>query len=158
MARRAGASLAHKDLVTEFHPAPHSRPRTLPQGRQAVYGFILDGRCLKVGKAGPESKARYTSQHYNPNSSGSNLSNSILRGVHRLTSIVSPHFVEDLASLNEQTFGGWLERHVARFNILIDMKYEEYEVSLLEAFFQCRLRPLFEGRSPDGHHLIAAAR
>jgi hypothetical protein len=56
---------------------PHKR-KPLPEGKMAVYTFFWEGRCLKVGKAGPNSGARYTSQHYLPGKSKSNLADSIL--------------------------------------------------------------------------------
>ena len=72
VATLAGVDL-HPGLVTvDALPAPHRAPRSLPQGKMAVYAFFWDLECLKVGKVGPKSQARYTSQHYNPNcSSGS---------------------------------------------------------------------------------------
>jgi hypothetical protein len=60
-------------ITVEILEKPHNAPRTLPTGHMAVYAFFLNGQVLKVGKVGPKSAARYTSQHYNPASAGSNL-------------------------------------------------------------------------------------
>src|SRR5436309_10093554 len=50
----------------EYLAAPHKPPSRLPPGKMAVYGFWLEGwRWLKIGKAGPNSSARYAYQHYN---------------------------------------------------------------------------------------------
>jgi hypothetical protein len=38
-------------------------PSRLPLGTQAVYAFLLGERWLKVGKAGPNSQPRFTTQH-----------------------------------------------------------------------------------------------
>jgi hypothetical protein len=45
----------------------------------AVYCFFLDGRALKIGIAGPNSDARFRSQHYNLNSARSTLAGSIFK-------------------------------------------------------------------------------
>ncbi len=63
------ANLAHVSVVEaqvryELLRAPHKRPTSLPPGLQAVYAFLVGDRCLKVGKAGPKTQARFTSQHY----------------------------------------------------------------------------------------------
>jgi hypothetical protein len=42
-----------------------------------IYGFWHDGIWLKIGKVGPNSHARYVSQHYNARSAGSNLAASL---------------------------------------------------------------------------------
>jgi hypothetical protein len=68
------AELAHMQLTPahvrhELLPAPHRRPSSLPPGLQVVYAFLLGDRCLKVGKAGPKTQARFTSQHYGSPSS-----------------------------------------------------------------------------------------
>ena len=65
-------------ITIEIAPKPHKAPTVLPAGRMAVYAFFLNGQALKVGKAGPKSSARYTSQHYNPASAMSTLARSIL--------------------------------------------------------------------------------
>lgn len=59
--------LSLTDVRAELSPAPHKRPASLPSGTQAVYTFFLGDRCLKVGKAGPKTQARFTSQHYGIN-------------------------------------------------------------------------------------------
>ena len=53
-------------------------PLRLPANRAAVYIFKWNDTYLKVGKVNANSNARYQSQHYNPNSSKSNLSKSLL--------------------------------------------------------------------------------
>jgi hypothetical protein len=68
-----------EDIDVQILAAPHKRPNDLPLGKKCVYVFNLGSNCLKVGQAGPNSKARFTSQHYTPNSAGSNLAKSMLR-------------------------------------------------------------------------------
>ena len=63
VASLAGIPLSADDLNVESLRAPHHPPSRLPVGKAAVYVFCYDGRALKIGKAGPNSSARYTSQH-----------------------------------------------------------------------------------------------
>jgi hypothetical protein len=76
------------EVASEFVPAPHRPPR-LPVGYGAVYVFALSaesgarvpagpGAGLKVGRVGPKSAARFTSQHYLPSSAHSTLAGSLL--------------------------------------------------------------------------------
>lgn len=60
-AQLARLELHPSDVLVELIVAPHQRPRSLPLGKQAVYCFLLGEGCLKVGKAGPKTKARFTS-------------------------------------------------------------------------------------------------
>ena len=77
-AKLAGLSVAANEISVEVLPAPHTPPTRLPKGKMAVYAFMLGGECLKVGKVGARSTARYVSQHYLPRSSRSNLARSLL--------------------------------------------------------------------------------
>lgn len=56
---------------------PH-QPKSLPSHKMAIYTFWYEGKFLKIGKAGPNSNARFLSQHYNPRSAQSTLAASIL--------------------------------------------------------------------------------
>jgi len=133
--RLAGLSLSENEFEIESLPAPHIPPKKLPKGKMGVYVFLWKSKCLKVGKVGPQSQARYTSQHYNPKSSGSNLAKSILNEREAL----------GLSNLDENSVGDWIKENVSRLNILIDKKVEIPALSLLEVFLQCRLKPFFEG-------------
>jgi len=99
VANRAQVILARSDLEVEFTGPPHVRPSRLPFPKQAVYGFLFSEHCLKVGKAGPSSEARYTSQHYNAKSSGSNLAKSLLKAAERLQGKVPVEVMESVRSL-----------------------------------------------------------
>lgn len=72
-------------LRGEVLPAPHRQP-ALPPGSGAVHAFALSARAtsaagvgmvLKVGRAGPNSDARFRSQHYTT-SGRSTLAKSLL--------------------------------------------------------------------------------
>jgi hypothetical protein len=58
---------------------------------------------------GPKSQARYTSQHYNPQSSNSNLAESLL-------SVGSELGLSELSESNAST---WIKNNVDRVNFLL---------------------------------------
>ena len=131
----AGVSVPSNALSIERLPAPHKPPSALPKGKMAVYVFAWKGQCLKVGKVGPNSQARYTSQHYGPSSSNSNLAKSILGGRNEL----------GLSDVSESNVGAWIKANVDRTNFLLNAECGIPVLTLLESFLQCRLRPRFEG-------------
>lgn len=131
----AGVSLSADDLIVESLCAPHKSPSRLPDGKMAVYVFCHGSRVLKIGRVGPNSKARYTSQHYNPKATGSTLAGSILMhgpeiGIHGVT---------------EADVGDWIRANTDRYNFLLDSGYPNRLLTLLESFLQCKLDPCFEG-------------
>ena len=131
----AGVSLPPAALSFETLPAPHKPPSALPSGKAAVYVFVWNGRCLKVGKVGPKSQARFTSQHYSPASSNSNLAKSLVAGHGKL----------GLSGITESNVGAWIKTHVDRVNFLLSVESGIAVLTLLESFLQCRLDPVFEG-------------
>jgi hypothetical protein len=146
------AALAHVQLDPahvehELLPAPHKPPSSLPPGLQAVYAFLLDDLCLKVGKAGPKTQARFTSQHYGFGAP-STLAKSILANPQRLADLLPPERRTELATLNEAKVGAWIEHNAARLHIFLPTAAGPFALGLLEAFVQCRLNPLFEGKQP----------
>jgi hypothetical protein len=134
-AKLAGIDIPPGAITAEIQRKPHTPPSTLPQCKMAVYVFIWGDHCLKVGKVGPKSLARYTSQHYNPNSSKSNLAKSILK---QKSPLGVPH-------LTETNVGDWIKHNTDRINFLLDQNLGTPVLSLMEAFLQCRLKPKFEG-------------
>lgn len=142
--------LAHVQLSSahvrhELLPAPHRRPSNLPPGFQAVYAFLVDQRCLKVGKAGPKTQARFTSQHYGMNAP-STLAKSIRANPQLLVDLLPPERRSEVSTLSEATVGVWIERNTARLHIFLPTPAGSCALGLLEAFVQCRLNPLFEGK------------
>jgi hypothetical protein len=134
-AELAGLGIKQRDIHIENLPAPHVPPRILPSGKMAVYVFHWGDRCLKVGKVGPKSQARYTSQHYNPKSSNSNLAKSILKD----------RAILGITEIDENTVRNWVKQNTDRVNFLVPERFGIPLLSLLEAFLQCRLKPCFEG-------------
>jgi len=101
----------------------------------AVYGFWNDGIWLKLGKAGPKSQARYTSQHYNKGNAQSTLAGSLTN---------DPQ-MRVVAGFDLQNPGAWIKVSTCRVNILLPSQRRKELLSLLEAFLHVRLRPRYEG-------------
>jgi len=99
-----------------------------------VYLFKYGDKYLKIGKAGPNSNARFTSQHYNPNSSQSNLAKSILN---------DPDM--DKFNLDNENVGNWIKQNVQRIDILIDSSLTIFVLELFESFLHCKSKPKYEG-------------
>jgi len=135
VADMAGITIRPEAVAVEMLPPPHRPPSLLPAGKMGVYIFHWGSQCLKVGKVGPRSQARYTSQHYNPGSSNSNLAKSILKDRENL----------GIAGIDEGNVGAWIRENTQRVNILLDDVAGAPALSLLESFAVCCLRPRFEG-------------
>jgi hypothetical protein len=132
----AQIGLTRDNLTVELLPAPHKAPTILPAGMMAVYAFFLDGVTLKVGKVGPNSQARYTSQHYNAGSAPSTLAASIMKRPSLLI----------LEAVDSTALGALIKARTDRVNILLPASFGDGPLSLLEAFLHCRWKPVFEGR------------
>jgi len=145
IAKLARVDLPSSDVLSELLPAPHKRPSALPDNSQAVYAFLLSGHCLKVGKAGPKTQARFTSQHYGMNAP-STLARSILSHRKRVAALLPRGRQHEVDALDEESIGVWIERNTTRFHVFLPTRVGALALSLLEAFIQCRLRPLFEGK------------
>jgi hypothetical protein len=131
----AGVSISPTDIEVQFTAAPHTPPSSLPSGKLAVYVFMFGNRCLKVGKAGPKSAARFCSQHYGVNRAPSTLAKSILKNQKTL----------GIIDISNENVEAWILSHTSRANFLVSSSYDPFVLSLLEAFVQCRLKPEFEG-------------
>lgn len=134
VARLARHKIGREELTVNYMEAPHRPPSHLPLGNMAVYGFCVDGHWLKIGLAGPKSNARYTSQHYNPNSALSTLAASILR---------DPS-ISINSDFNSGAPGDWIKSACGRVNILLDSRHGLLLLALLEAFLHVRLKPRYE--------------
>lgn len=123
-ANLAGYNVNLDHLQFESWPAgiDTHRPIALPNGFSAVYIFVHNTQCLKVGQAGPNSSARYHSQHYNPDSCNSNLSKSIRNDVNYA------------ALVGQGNIGAWVKTNTTRYNILIPINYDSRFVVLQKHF------------------------
>ena len=139
VAERLGLPGWPATLDTEYLPAPHI-PKALRPGHGAVYVFALTathaaeagpGRILKVGRVGPNSNARFQSQHYSPSSSRSNLANSIL-GYPALWSWLGIDHVDRSMIRN------WMLTNLDRANIYVPASSAEL-IPQLEMYVRARL-------------------
>ena len=144
LTKLAACPLSKDQIEIKYLPVPHKRPSSLPKDTQAVYCFFHETTCLKVGKAGPKSGPRFTSHHYYCKAP-STLAKSILGGKSRMLTLLKQEFHEEFLALDEQTIGPWIEKHTARLNVLIPAAAGPHVLSLIEAFLQCQMNPLFEG-------------
>ena len=137
VAQIAGTEFRVSDVEVEFLEAPHSPPSRIPAGKMAVYVFAYGDSVLRVGKVGPRSQARYTSQHYNPGSAPSTLAATLLKHGDAI----------GVTDLDADTVGGWIKSNTDRLNFLLDIDCGVTVLALMESFLQCRLKPQFEGFS-----------
>ena len=146
VATLAAVELPVAGVRLELLPAPHRPPGALPQGTQAVYAFLLGDGCLKVGKAGPKTQVRFTSQHYGCHAPGT-LARTLLT-YHSVAAMLLPRErAHELAGLTEASVGAWLAKNTSRLHLFMPAAAGGLVLTLMEGFMQCRLQPVFEGRS-----------
>jgi hypothetical protein len=131
----AGGGLIREQVRIEVVTKPH-KPSGLPKGKMAVYCFVLGDQVLKVGLAGPNSDARYRSQHYNPNSAGSNLAKSLVTYPERIGA----------KSIDSDRVGEWIKQNTDRVNFLLPAALGKPTLAMLETFLHARWAPVYEGR------------
>jgi hypothetical protein len=134
-ARAASLECDVSKIAIDVAPKPHT-PGGLPTGRMAVYCFFWNGKALKIGIAGPNSDARYRSQHYNPNSARSTLANSLLTKPEKA----------GIPALRSNFAGDWIKRNTDRINFLLPAMFDREVLSHLELFLHSRWKPIYEGR------------
>ena len=134
VAALAGISIPLSDIKVQFIANPHLPPKSLAPGTLAIYVFMLGDRCLKVGKAGSKSAARFCNHHY-----GSKAPSTLAKSLMKRQSSLG------VTGLDDANVKAWICEHTSRVNFLISAKYDPFALSLFEAFVQCRLRPEFEG-------------
>ncbi len=133
LGKLAGCDLCDKKILIDLLPPTHNR-LSLPKGKMAVYIFYHKGQTLKVGKAGPNSNARFQSHHYNPNRAKSTLAA-------QLTADRKPP-----AGFDINNPGKWICENTGRINILMDKSLGDNALFMVEGFLQALLRPTYEGR------------
>ncbi|MDL2232516.1 hypothetical protein LJC63_02910 [Ruminococcaceae bacterium OttesenSCG-928-L11] len=111
---------------------PH-KPAGLPFGKMGVYTFWYNGRFLKIGKAGPNSDARFRSQHYGFNAA-STLAGSIMSDSEMLA-----------LGITEGDAGDWIKKNCRRIDILIDASVGIFALELVEGILHYVYEPKYEG-------------
>ncbi|MEM4213449.1 MAG: hypothetical protein QXO63_03985 [Thermoplasmatales archaeon] len=131
------------EIKHELWKALHNA-KGLPHGYGAVYVFTLvesskakasPNRALKVGKAGPNSNARFKYQHY-CGSAKSTLAGAIENNPLLWSYIGFPGFTVDI--------GEWIRNNTDRDNFYIPENRKEI-IDFLEVYFKAILGPVFEG-------------
>jgi hypothetical protein len=133
--RLGGITYKKGDIQIEDLGVPHVPPKTIPEGRMAVYSFFYNGQALKVGKAGPKSKARYTSQHYSSGSAPSTLAASLEKKPELIGLVTS-----DVTDSKQ-----WIKQNTQRINFIINNSLGVDVLNLVEAFLIAKLSPVYEG-------------
>ncbi len=116
------------------HSVPHKCEK-LPENSMGIYMFKYKDRFLKIGKVNSKSGARFTSHHYNPTSTGSNLAKSILAD-------------EDFCKthlLTEMNIKAWMKENLQRIDILLEDSLGVFVLNLLEACLHYKYKPIYEG-------------
>jgi hypothetical protein len=124
---------------------PH-RPTPLAPGWQGIYGFRWQSKWLKIGKAGPNTQARWLSQHYGLGRALSTLASSLVKYC------LAPQEHPELPGLralirrvDPNELGEWIKRNTERVNVLIGAEAGSEGLAHLEAIAHRRLAPVFEG-------------
>lgn len=112
---------------------PHT-PGALKRGKMGVYTFLYQDEFLKIGKAGPNSYARFSSQHYHPDSAMSNLAKSILED-ERMQGL----------GITRDNVGDWIRQNTRRIDVILDNAVGIFALELIEAAFHYRYEPRYEG-------------
>ncbi len=112
---------------------PHNLTK-LKEDYMVVYTFAFQGRYLKIGKAGPKSLSRVNNHHYNPDSSESNLSKSILS---------DPDFQR--FSLTKDNIKEWIQSNTLRIDIQIESGLGISVLNFIEACLHLKFQPKYEG-------------
>lgn len=122
-------------------------PSILNKNKQGVYVFCFDDTCLKVGKAGPRSQARWNSHHYNlDETTKSALTKTIKKHTKSFASLFPKERRSEIEALNKSNFPNWIKNNLDRFELIIDSHYGKYALNLLESMVQFHCSPFFEGK------------
>lgn len=98
---------------------------------------VCAGRVLKVGKAGPNSAARFTSQHYSPASARSTLAGSIIKYPILWPWLgISAGYTVDIKS--------WMTANLDRMRIFFRQPPPEF-LTTAELYVGARIGSVYEG-------------
>lgn len=135
------------DIQHELQTCPHT-PHGLPPGKCAIYVFSLSkssgkrcpagaGRVLKIGKAGPNSNARFQSQHSYPGRAPSTLATMLIN-----SRILWRYLgIKELRNVQVEN---WIGENTSRDNFYLDAVDNDI-LGELERYLEGRFGPVFEG-------------
>lgn len=124
------------------------RPTVLPKDMQGVYVFLTEDHCFKVGKAGPKSKARWNSHHYNLDTkTPSTFAKSIVKDKNHFKSYFAKDKHSEIDGLNKENIKDWIRANISRIEFLLPEENGPLELNFLEALIQYKLKPIYEGKT-----------
>jgi hypothetical protein len=129
----AGSDINKFNIEILDRGCPHT-PTPLPRGKMAIYMFRHDKEILKTGKVGPNSNARFQTQHYSSGSSKSNLAKSLLNDGEG-----------PCRELSVNEIGEWMQKNLHRTDIIIDANAGMEVLSFVESFLHLHFLPKYEG-------------
>ena len=125
-----------QDFEVKVQPFGRIKDDNLPKGKMAVYIFFYGDKCLKVGQVGPKSGPRFHTQHYNPDSSRSNLAKSILNDEEMMTLV------------DKSDIGKWIKDNTNKVDVLISSTESKTKnkviLNLIEGLLQFKFGPRYE--------------
>lgn len=122
------------DMIQVIDRGKPHKPASLTGGNMAIYMFEYNDEILKIGKVAAKSNARFQSQHYNPQSSQSNLAKSILSD-----DAMRPF------NLSPTTVGDWIKTNTRRIDVLLDVDLGVFALNFVEAALLLKFTPRYEG-------------
>lgn len=136
------------EVSVAFMPnGPDHSPTSLQAGMCGVYAFLAGDCCVKVGKAGPKSKARWNSHHYNlDETTPSAMTKSIIKNRGQFKKCYPDTKHREIDRLDKQNIQQWIKSNMDRMEFLMKYQGDGIALNLLEALVQYRLKPIFEGR------------
>lgn len=137
------------EVSATFMPNGSSHnPTSLRTGMCGVYAFMTADWCFKVGKAGPKSKARWNSHHYNlDETTPSTMPKSIIKNRDRFKECFPEAKHSEIDQIKKENIQQWIKDNMSRIEFLMMDQGDGLALNLLEALVQFHLKPIFEGRS-----------
>ena len=120
-------------------------PSVLENGKQGVYVFFKGSICFKVGKAGPKSKARWNSHHYNLDlTTPSTMPKSIMKDLKMFKNLFEENQFNEIDNLKPDNIKTWIRNNIGRIEFKIDATESKFSLGLLESLVQFHFNPVFE--------------
>jgi len=136
--RDCSSGLHRAGLLLPLHGAVYVFSLTATHGARCEAG---PGRALKVGMAGPNSNARFASQHYDRKRANSTLAGRLVDWTERWDEL-------GIETLDDETAGDWIRSRTDRDHFFIPAAHRHDLLPALERFLHLELRPIFEGPRP----------
>jgi hypothetical protein len=124
-----------KDFNIVHLKAPHVPP-SLPPGKIAVYSFRYKKTFLKIGQAGKNSSARYSSNHYFIYKNSSTLAKSLFND-QRMKKLIGATPIDQ-----------WIKNNCDRYDVIInstlDDKKDKMILNFIEGLMHYCFKPKYE--------------